>query len=34
MPKFIEKAGFRNVSISQSINTTIGTFSYFRATKK
>jgi ubiquinone/menaquinone biosynthesis C-methylase UbiE len=34
MPKFIEKAGFRNVSISQSINTTIGTFSYFRAIKK
>lgn len=34
MPKFIEKAGFHNVSISQSINTIIGTFSYFRAIKK
>lgn len=34
MPQFIEKAGFHNVSISQSINTIIGTFSYFRAIKK
>ena len=34
MPQFIEKAGFHNVIINQSINTAIGTFSYFRAIKK
>lgn len=34
MPQFIEKVGFHNVSISHSINTIIGTFSYFRAIKK
>ena len=34
MPQFIEKGGFHNVIISQSINTIIGTFSYFRAIKK
>lgn len=34
LPQFIENAGFHNVAISQSINTAIGTFSYFRAIKK
>jgi ubiquinone/menaquinone biosynthesis C-methylase UbiE len=34
MPEFIEKAGFQNVSVKQSINTAIGTFSYFKAIKK
>lgn len=34
MPDFITKAGFQNVEISQSINTAIGTFSYFKASKK
>lgn len=34
MPEFITQAGFQNVQISQSINTVIGTFSYFKATKK
>lgn len=34
MPDFITKAGFQNVQISQSINTAIGTFSYFKAIKK
>jgi ubiquinone/menaquinone biosynthesis C-methylase UbiE len=33
MPDFITKAGFQNVQISQSINTVIGTFSYFNARK-
>lgn len=34
MPEFIERAGFHNVQVSQSINTAIGTFSYFQAIKK
>jgi hypothetical protein len=34
MPDFISKAGFQNVIISNSINTAIGTFSYFNAIKK
>ncbi len=34
MPDFITQAGFQNVNISQSINTVIGTFSYFTAIKK
>ncbi len=34
MPDFITQAGFQNVQISQSINTAIGTFSYFKASKK
>lgn len=34
MPDFITKTGFQNVEISQSINTMIGTFSYFKAIKK
>lgn len=34
MPEFIEKVGFQNVSVKKSINTTIGTFSYFKAIKK
>jgi ubiquinone/menaquinone biosynthesis C-methylase UbiE len=34
MPEFIAQAGFQNVQISQSINTAIGTFSYFKAIKK
>ncbi|GAB2642574.1 MAG: class I SAM-dependent methyltransferase [Emticicia sp.] len=33
MPNFIEKAGFDNIFISDSINTIIGTFSYFTARK-
>lgn len=33
MPNFIEKAGFDNIIISQSINTMLGTFSYFTARK-
>ena len=33
MPVFIEKAGFKKVKISNSINTSIGTFSYFTANK-
>lgn len=33
MPDFIKKADFENVVISKSINTTIGTFSYFTANK-
>lgn len=32
MPQFIEQAGFQNVVVKRSINTAIGTFSYFRAT--
>jgi len=34
MPEFIEEAGFRNVIVKNSINTAIGTFSYFQANKK
>ncbi|MDI9341899.1 MAG: class I SAM-dependent methyltransferase [Sediminibacterium sp.] len=34
MPSFIEKAGFENVVVTKSINTAIGTFSYFKANKK
>jgi hypothetical protein len=34
MPSFIEKAGFENVVVTKSINTMIGTFSYFKANKK
>jgi ubiquinone/menaquinone biosynthesis C-methylase UbiE len=34
MPKFISEVGFREVSVSQSMNTAIGTFSYFKATKR
>lgn len=34
MPVFISNAGFIDVVISKSINTAIGTFSYFRAIKK
>lgn len=33
MPDFISKAGFENVIVSKSINTAIGTFSYFTANK-
>ncbi len=33
MPQFIEGVGFKNVQVSQSINTAIGTFSYFQAIK-
>lgn len=33
MPDFISKAGFENVAITNSINTAIGTFSYFSASK-
>lgn len=33
IPNFIEKTGFENVEISKSINTAIGTFSYFTANK-
>lgn len=33
MPDFIREAGFQNVSIAGSINTAIGTFSYFTAIK-
>jgi len=34
MPSFIEKAGFGDVLVTKSINTAIGTFSYFKAIKK
>ncbi len=34
MPQFIEQAGFQNVEVKQSINTVIGTFSYFKAFKE
>jgi ubiquinone/menaquinone biosynthesis C-methylase UbiE len=34
MPTFITNAGFSNVTTIKSINTIIGTFSYFIATKK
>lgn len=33
MPKFIANANFTNVTTSKSINTIIGTFSYYTATK-
>ena len=34
VPKFISEVGFRDVYILQSINTLIGTFSYFKAIKR
>lgn len=34
MPNFIKNAGFENVEVLKSINTAIGTFSYFKAIKK
>ncbi len=34
IPQFISNAGFLDVSVSKSINTLIGTFSYFNAVKK
>lgn len=34
MPDFILKAGFEGVVVTNSINTAIGTFSYFNAIKK
>ena len=33
LPKFIEQAGFQNVTETDFINTKIGTYSYYRATK-
>lgn len=33
MPEYIAKGGFENVKITQSLNTAIGTFSYFKAQK-
>ena len=33
MPKFISEVGFSDVSVLQSLNTAIDTFSYFKATK-
>ncbi len=33
MPDFIREAGFQNVAVACSINTAIGTFSYFTAVK-
>lgn len=33
MPDFIREAGFQNVAVAGSINTAIGTFSYFTAIK-
>lgn len=33
LPKFIEQAGFRNVIETYFINTKIGTYSYYKATK-
>lgn len=33
MPDFISNAGFKNVEVINSINTAIGTFSYFKAVK-
>jgi ubiquinone/menaquinone biosynthesis C-methylase UbiE len=33
LPDFISKAGFKNVEITKSINTALGTFSYFKAYK-
>lgn len=34
MPEFIEAAGFKNAIVKGSINTAIGTFSYFQSNKK
>jgi ubiquinone/menaquinone biosynthesis C-methylase UbiE len=34
IPDFISEAGFQNVEVSQSINTAVGTFSYFQSIKK
>jgi hypothetical protein len=34
MLEYISSVGFKNVQITQSINTAIGTFSYFKAQKK
>lgn len=34
MPDFISKAGFEDVEVTNSINTAIGTFSYYNAIKK
>lgn len=34
MPGFMEAAGFQNVIVKRSINTAIGTFSYFQSSKK
>lgn len=34
MPDFIKEAGFKEITILQSINTMIGTFSYFKAKKR
>lgn len=31
MPQFMEQAGFQNITVKRSLNTVIGTFSYFRA---
>lgn len=33
LPKFMEQAGFKNVTEKDSINTRIGTYSYYRAIK-
>ena len=33
IPEYIASAGFKNVLITQSINTSLGTFSYFKAQK-
>ena len=33
LPDFIREAGFQNVAVARSINTAIGTFSYFTADK-
>ena len=34
IPDFIKEAGFKEITILQSINTMIGTFSYFKAKKR
>lgn len=34
MPDIISEVGFQNVEVSRSINTAVGTFSYFQAIKK
>ena len=34
MPNFIKEVGFRDILVLQSINTIIGTFSYFKAIKR
>ncbi len=33
LPKFIKQAGFSNVTETNFINTKIGTYSYYKATK-